>query len=210
MEQNEEVKKTESAAKKSYGWVIGLVVGLVILILLIVLGVGCFNKSINSLKNMGESTKNTSNWTEYNSPDGVFKATFPINPTLKTTTESVPNSDVTFKNDLYIAEITNAMAYMVNISFYPKDLNFNVDNVLKGALDGMLKTEGNQLVSSTPTDFNGNKATDYAIKNDKSGVSMKGKIIFVSPNLFQVAIAYRESNYNDSDYYKFINSFTLK
>jgi len=213
MEQNEESKIQEPVAKKNYNWVIWLIVGFIILILLVILSYGCAFKSLNSLKQMGTGTTDTATkWTEYNSTDGYFKITFPITPKYTSTNEKVTGSDVTFKNDNYIAEVNGKIAYMVNISFYPTNLDLsNVDNILSSALNGLVgSTEGNKLISSKNSDFNGNKAVDFELKNDAKKISMKGKIIFIKTNLVQIAISYEDGNYNDADYNKFISSFILK
>ncbi|MDX9964278.1 hypothetical protein [Desulfobacter postgatei] len=155
----------------------------------------------------------SSSWKKFESPVGRFSATFPTYPTHDSENLDIPGTQLVMKYDMYSSETSDGTAYMINTSTYSDEIDVsNPETNLEGALNGMLaSSEGNELVSSNLTTFNGNSALDYLVFNKGEGeIYMKGKIILSGQTMCQLLVAYEKSNYNENNYNKFINSLTIK
>ena len=79
---------------------------------------------------------------------------------------------------------------------------------LEGALNGIVaSTPDNKAVSSNITTFKGYKALEYLIKN--KSVFLKGKAFFKDKEMYNLMHGYEETNYKDSDFIKFVDSFSF-
>ena len=150
----------------------------------------------------------TSTWKEFNSTIGKFKATFPTYPEYET--QNIEIRGFSLKYDIYSSETSDGTTYMINMVTYPSGVDTsNPDINLEGSLNGALASdEGNKLISSNFTYFNGYRALDFLIINGDI-IYMKGKIIMVGKTLYQIMVAYESQNYNESIYNNFINTFII-
>jgi hypothetical protein len=151
----------------------------------------------------------TSSWKEFNSAVGNFKVIFPTYPRHETKVVSIPNTNLTLTYDTYTSQEPNQTTYFINTSVYPSSVDTSrPENNLEGSLNGMVAvTDGNKLVSSNISDFNGYKSLNFLIQNNNT--YLKGRVILVRHTMYQQMVAYESQNYDDSNYNKFINSFTL-
>lgn len=148
-------------------------------------------------------------WQEFNSTAGQFKVLFPTQPTHETESDVIPGTELTYTMDTYTSEEENGSAYIVSSILYSDDLDSaNPNDVLEGALNGMVTSdENNVLVSSEFEYFLGNLAINFLIQNEQ--VYMRGKTILKGRRLYQALFAYESQNYSDLDYENFINSFSF-
>src|SRR3989338_5746093 len=129
-------KKIEHPRKKlSHREMMLIFILLAIVFVLIAIGVLSNTPSLNT--NKQEQTNETSNWTEFSSPDGKFKASFPVYPThtnqtIETTNMEIygaENSDGTIKYDVVIIQVPA----IVDVSI--------PENMLKGVLNNSLQND---------------------------------------------------------------------
>ena len=161
-------------------------------------------------KNVDNYFTDTSSWKEFNSPVGKFRAEFPTYPEHEAESVKIPDSELTIKYDTYTSEKTDGTIYFVNTAVYPPEVDTsNPETNLEGALNGTIASSPkNKLVSSSLTYSNGYRAMDFLIEAD--GDFIKGKVIMADHTLYQIMVVYENKNYSETDYNKFMSSFTIQ
>jgi len=204
----EEPKKKSS--KNYLNWI-------VLIILLIVIKGFWFGDGITPRSSTEDTMKRfteyvtSKEWREFNSIIGQFKVYFPGKPTYTKETMPYLDTGIEVTIDMYMATQSNETTYGVEVGRYSIEIDpAYTKGMLEGAINGIIvSTEGNELVSSRFTTFQGYQAVDFLIQNKKENVGMKGKIFIAEQTLYVPFVVYYPENYNESDYNKFINSFTL-
>lgn len=205
--------KGEIADKKYTGGEIILIVIGVILTSLIFIGSFLPEESVEqqATDKVTNYFSQSEEWKVFNSALGQFQATFPTYPTHETDNIQIPDSSITLKYDSYLSETSDGTTYFVNTVTYSSEIDTsNPETNLEGSLNGMVaSSEGNEVISSNFTYFEGYRALDYKIKNTSENIYLQGKIILVNQTLYQLMVAYESGNFNKNNYDKFINSFEL-
>ncbi len=210
------VQNYNNSRKFSRGEIIVIIFG-IIFFGLTLLGILSYlvpnDYNLSSDKTIEEKVVNyftdTSAWKEFNSPIGQFRAEFPTYPNHETESIEVPNTQLTLKYDSYTSEEVNGTIYIIGFTTYGFEIDTsNPENNLEDALNGMLiSTQGNKLVSSNLTYFDGYRALDFLVQNNT--IFLKGRGIMVGQTLYQLMVGYESKNYSENNYNKFINSFTI-
>jgi len=210
------VQNYNNSRKFSRGEIIVIIFG-IIFFGLTLLGILSYlvpnDYNLSSDKTVEEKVVNyftdTSAWKEFNSPIGQFRAEFPTYPNHETESIEVPNTQLTLKYDSYTSEEVNGTIYIIGFTTYGFEIDTsNPENNLEDALNGMLiSTQGNKLVSSNLTYFDGYRALDFLVQNNT--IFLKGRGIMVGQTLYQLMVGYESKNYSENNYNKFINSFTI-
>lgn len=164
-------------------------------------------EAINKVSNY---FSDNSEWKEFNSTTGQFKATFPTYPTHETENQEITDN-VVLKMDSYTSVVADNTSYAINFATYPLGIDVSdAETSLEGGINGIVAAyTGNKLIFSDFTVFSGHKAINYLIENKNEGIFLKGKNILAGQTLYQLMVAYPNGSYNDADYNKFINSFQL-
>jgi hypothetical protein len=158
---------------------------------------------------VGDYFAETSSWKEFSSPVGQFRATFPAYPAHDANTANVPGTDLAVTLDTYSSATSDGTTFVVTTGVFPPEVDTSNPNAnLEGSLNGMIaSTEGNRLLSSSPTNFNGHPAMDFVISNDT--FNLKGTIMLADHRFYQVMVLYELKNRIalDANYNNFLNSF---
>lgn len=151
-------------------------------------------------------------WRVFNSSIGRFEAKFPSYPVTEKEVVQIPDSTLTINMYFFISEVDDHGAYIVGVSKYPDEVDVSVPEInLENAMNGMLiSTEDNELIDSNLTDFDIYKSIDFTIENNNLEIYKKGKIILADNVLYQILLIREKEHFNEDDYNKFINSFSLK
>lgn len=149
-------------------------------------------------------------WKTFSSSADKFKADFPDKPAFSTKKVKIPQSNLVVKHNTYKSKDPNGVSYYVIITTFNLKLDTsNPDENLKGSLGDILSSsKSNKLISSKFGKFKGNRSLDFLVQN--GNISMKGKLFFVKQALFELLAAYEGQKLNNSEYDKFVNSFSLK
>ncbi len=163
-------------------------------------------------------------WKEFVSPEGDFKMNFPVEPNHELENIQVPGTNFTIKRDYYSNAISNdeklLTFYEVNILTLPKQFadEYNSQGpeaefkLLQVFVDKLLisdeKEPKAELIFSTSTTFGKVQAVDFLIQR-KDETLLKGRSFRVESKVYSLMVDYEKDNYNETEYSKFINSFTL-
>lgn len=170
------------------------------------------DKSLEELKSEVYDYVIDEEWKDFHSTIGQFKVRFPVFPTQETQNLPIPNTDLTYKEVIYTAEQKNGTIYFIFAITYPPELDVysNPEFILEGSLSGVLAVMPNtELLSSQMTTFNEYPALDFLIQNEILDLYVKGRLILVGQNLYELLLQSERQNYKESDYIQFINSFEL-
>lgn len=114
-----------------------------------------------------------------------------------------------FKNPIKTASFitdNNGREYMLNIMALPpeaKDLPRK--EILKNVLNLLMESEDMVLTSYEPTD----EFANFKMKNMSGGRLKQGRIIFRNGYLFMQIVSFKEGNFQENEYAKFIASLTF-
>ena len=184
------------------------IIGAILVIGLLYFVFGHLNNT--STQNTGSTQQNTNNyWIAYNSPSTDFNVSLPSEPEHKNYNFPVPESNMTYTQDMYTSKISGYAFLISKISYSsPIDVS-NPDNLLKGSLNNMLKTDsGNSLISSDFGNFKGNRSLDFSMETKSFGTFIKGKIILSGQIIYLLSV--ESETATPENYDKFINSFELR
>jgi hypothetical protein len=140
------------------------------------------------------------NWKRYRYDVDGFTVEFPAEPYTK------PNNRRT--GTRYVVSLdNNKIAYMVEASALPADLNKNSQQVLEDYLHGTVKGSKGQVKDSHPITLHGNPGREFILENET--MIFRGRVYVVRKTLYQVLIASTRELAGGTEAERFQNSFDL-
>ena len=148
-------------------------------------------------------------WIAYSSPSADFNVSLPSEPEHKNYNFPVPDSNMSYTQDMYTSKISG-YAFLISKIIYSSPIDVsNPDNLLKGSLSNMLKTDsGNSLISSDSGNFKGNHSLDFSMETKSFGTFIKGKIILNGQMIYLLSV--ESENATPANYDKFVDSFEIR
>ncbi|NGX30697.1 MAG: hypothetical protein K940chlam8_00046 [Chlamydiae bacterium] len=153
--------------------------------------------------------KQSQEWQEFMSVIGEYKVSFPSPPQHISEVVKIKDTDVSIRYDAYIAQSGVDALCMVLIAQYPKSvMTEHPEDGLKAFLHGILsQSQEAELMSLEMTQVQGFTAVDFLINNQ--GVYLKGRALMVDNVLYLIAMEGHHTQFSNTDYMKFMNSFQL-
>lgn len=152
----------------------------------------------------------TPEWYEFFAPGGEFKVSVPAKPEEVVPSGVTQDVDKDTKSDEgYRSTSADGIQYYILTTALPFDSSqFDQDILLAQALAGVVEsTEASQLISSSPTNFAGKRAVNFLIRQGDE--YFKGKLILTNRTLYQVVVRYDQSRVVETEYEKFMSSFSF-
>ena len=153
--------------------------------------------------------KLSSDWVEFVSPTGGFRATFPRYPVQANSTGTIPGSNLSFGMTSYTSVLADGSSFLVQRYDYPDEVDMsNPLARLDGAINGMLAaTSGSSLLSSSRTAVDGHPGVDVVIV--AKGITMNARCILIGQTMFTILAAPTGTEYTRNSYARFLESFRL-
>jgi type II secretory pathway pseudopilin PulG len=150
-------------------------------------------------------TNNTDSWQTFNSVQDNFSILLPSYPKF----DSQQHSDSTapYVTDSY-ESVSSGGAYYIYKYKYQSDINAKPEALLEASLNLLVNSDkNNKLVSSNLGVYGYYTSLDFHVSNN--GDDIKGKIILENQsNMYLVMM--ESTDFDETNYNRFINSFTLK
>jgi hypothetical protein len=146
-------------------------------------------------------------WITFQPSSKAFEVQFPTYPTYRKKNITIPETELRIDYENYASRNTDKTVYSIGCSTYPPEIavnQLNPDTFLADILESSL---GNKLINSESKYFGKYKALDFLVL--EQGYYIKGRIIIVGQTVYILMNTYQGSRYNETDYNKFINSFSL-
>lgn len=156
-----------------------------------------------------QQSTSTPGWVDLISVENNFKISFPSQPVHKVKESNSPDGSGTLRSEIYETK-NNEITYRVRHTVYPEGARIilNPEDSLKAMLEAVVNSVAdNKLLSSTPQEFGGYRGLDFVIQNNRDYI--RERIIIVERNNFQIAITYKDNNFNKEYFNKFMESFSL-
>lgn len=150
-------------------------------------------------------------WIRFNSISSKFEMLFPYYPHHQVEQFKIKDLKQELKMDSYSSIDSNGMEYAMNSAEYPAEVDLSSPkNNLEGSINGMLQAIPNgKLVYSEFVEFKKKYiGVEYLLQSNKNII--KGVIYLVDRRMYQLAVLYKNNNYKEKNYQKFITSFELK
>ncbi len=145
-------------------------------------------------------------WQVYNSVADRFSILFPGYPTYETGAETETDSPYTY--NIYTAE-NDESSFMVVRYIYHYEIDVSdPDYLLESFLNSFVNGGEGELLSSYYTYSSGYRALDFHASVTDSEYA-KGRYILVGQTIFLIVEDYYTQNYDDAEYQRFINSFSV-
>lgn len=150
----------------------------------------------------------SSNWLEFHSPSGDFKALLPSTPQHLKNALAIPYTDKKRRYEIYATE-RQGQLFMINVITYPPDFNTsNANDILQGILDELLLSHpDNHLVDQKEAVYQNSPSIDFAISNTQFKV--EGKAFMIGKSAYVLTYTAPKNDFNAQDYENFVSSFTL-
>jgi predicted RNA-binding Zn-ribbon protein involved in translation (DUF1610 family) len=150
----------------------------------------------------------TDTWVSFSPVGNQFTASFPAYPT-STTKNDATDSGNAYAANTYASSKGTASFDVINYIYTdPIDVS-NPNSLLQNLLNGFNNgIDGAQIVSSNYTTQNGYPALEFSINAGTEAI--KGEMVLAGQVPYIVAEDYYPSDYVDTDYQKFISSFSVK
>lgn len=154
--------------------------------------------------------KKEGDWRAYTPPSGKFAVILPVLPQRATDTVNDESTQEPRRYEMYIAQSADGTSYLINLITYPDSSELaDRQAIFKSFVDDMIASNvHNQLVSSTPAQFQGHEAMDFNIQNNEGTLTSK---MFIDGNtLYVLSRLARPDTPENGDFEKFISSFSIK
>lgn len=185
---------------------------LFILIIALFASCGGGSSSLDALKKLDSLSKTlesdiVADIPKFNSEDGNFKVNFPGTPKIES--QDIPTDIGPIEMQSFTYEKSATEVYMIAYSDYPSELvkQSNPDDLLTGAKEGALTSQGAELESEEKITFDGNPG--YFFKAKTGTYFMIYKIFLKENRLYQILMI-RDGNYPSQESIdNFIGTFEL-
>ena len=156
-----------------------------------------------------DTLSNDTQWHNFTSPSGKFKAFFPARPQHATDTLNDTNHPGPRYYDMYVAEKSDGTMFMISsITFLDKDAPAPDKSFLSQLMDDMVKTnENNQLKKSEEVDYLGHPALNFTIESNQ--VTVDGRAFIQDKTLYLLSMVAKNPDYSKKDFDFFVKSFEL-
>ncbi len=155
----------------------------------------------------GETEVPAEEWVEWQSPDGLYTASFPVRPDSQRATRELPEVDVTLEFHLDVTDLPSR-AYAVGWTDYPIDFvsRSRPEEILDDAMERGARDIEGKLTDRRDIELDGHPGREFVIESPTGG---RGhfRIILVGPRLYQLAVMYDEAFEPRTDF--FFDSFRL-
>lgn len=149
-------------------------------------------------------------WQRYNSPSGLFSATFPAIPQYMTEVERDDLGVVYKTNEVYVSEDPAGTMFVISFIRYHKDnLPLPADKMLANVMHEMTEAQpGNQLVGFKKKIIDGLQGLEFTIVNQQ--VQMDTFAFTNRSDIFIVSVIGNLANFNEDAFNRFVESLELK
>ena len=181
----------------------------------VILSVSVPTVSVHSLNQIGMPNKKSSqiennrSWKKFHSVQGNCAILLPESPEHVKQVMQFPEEGYDLRYDVYISPDKSEAVYMMLIAQYPPFINqSHAEMSLESFLNGLVtQNHDNNLIFADLIDVEGGKALDFFIES--KGVCFSGRAIMAKNNLYLLAMECDMKNYEENNFYQFINSFEL-
>jgi hypothetical protein len=150
-----------------------------------------------------------SRWQEFYSSAGKCTMHFPKYPEHLSEKMRLPKEGFDLKYDAYISAVDQKTVFLLLVAQYPEFVDESYAKMsLEGFLNGILThNPNNQLIFADLVLVDGREALDFFIRT--GGVYFKGRALMVKNSLYLMAMECEVKNYDETNYNKFVQSFSL-
>ncbi len=147
-------------------------------------------------------------WRKFDDPNYQFSVAFPVVPQHATDHVKDPATKQVRQYDMYVASQPDGALFLIRIVSYPKNVKLTHTDLMNSINYDLIQAhEGNQLLSSSDTTFDGRNAVKFTIASDPTQI--EGLAFAEGTNLYLIAAMASKDLFNAADYEHFINSFHL-
>jgi len=151
-------------------------------------------------------------WQTFNSTADRFGVLFPYYPTFNSASETIGR--ILWTYNTYTSKKDN-VTFIVEKNIFSEPDTLSPDSQLENMVNDFLKnSSGSTLVSQKYTYYDSYRTLDFLVQMHDSSFTenryVKVRVILIDQKTyFTLTAIYSESNYNNTDYEKFINSFNI-
>ena len=173
------------------------------------IGINPLGYSLETVAVASQEKVATTNWQEVKSKPGKCSMSFPSNAEHVTETMKIDEDGTELKYDAYISATENDSVFMLLIAQYPDFVDDSFAQMsLEAFLNGILSQgSGSQLLFADLVLVHGHEGLDFFIKTGAN--YFKARVVMVKSKLYLMAMECKVSDYNESHYDRFVNSFLL-
>ncbi len=160
-----------------------------------------------------QEQKNNNKWIEVQDTNGLFKALFPSKPNMTANSLPIPNTDLTIKQENYLAENSEGAGALISLIFFPPDQqiikSLDKEKLLKQMVKEVVEKadERAEMTSLTKTQFKNYSAFNFSFTIPQQ--RFKGMIFMVQNTVFLVLLSNQKEDFSEQEYEYFINHFQL-
>jgi len=151
-----------------------------------------------------EATEQDS-WKEFRCESGQCSVAFPTVPKHMQEQFELPKSKARVTYDAYVSSNHPQTVFMMLIANYPVAISPEYQRIsLEGFINGLVQ-QGGQVIFANMLEIPNATGVEFFIQN--GNVYFKGKAIMKGKKLYLIAMESLDSQYKDSLYHQFIDSF---
>ena len=150
---------------------------------------------------------NKADWKEFHSNEGRFTVTMPGDPSQDSSTVKTAIGPV----DIHMFHHDEIfLSFLVGYSDFPQrpELIYNTDKMFDGARNEIVRKENATVKSEQPITVDGCPGRLIILEKDQN-LTMKIKMIWQQPRLYQVVIAANDIRAGSTDIDRFMDSFKM-
>jgi len=146
-----------------------------------------------------------SNWREFKCESGKCSIAFPTIPKHMQEQFELPKSKAKVTYDAYVSSNNPQTVFMMLIANYPVAISPEYQRIsLEGFINGLVQ-QGGQIIFANALNIPNATGVEFFIQN--GNVYFKGKAIMKGKKLYLIAMESLDTQYKDSLYHQFIESF---
>jgi len=146
-----------------------------------------------------------SSWKEFQCESGKCSVAFPTDPKHMQEQFELPKSKARVTYDAYVSSNNPQTVYMMLIANYPVAISPEYQRIsLEGFINGLVQ-QGGQIIFANLLEIPNATGVEFFIQN--GNVYFKGKAIMKGKKLYLIAMESLDTQYKDSLYHQFIESF---
>jgi hypothetical protein len=160
-------------------------------------------------KEMGATAnEQTDGWQSYSSVADSFSTVFPVYPTYESASDT--SGDLPYSYHTYTA-VKDQTTFEIIKYIYLDEIDVSdPDDLLQRFLNGFVNAVGNGTLTSSNYAYAGQyRALDFQV-NTSDNENVKGRLVLVGQTPYLIAVDYFPQNYSETDYQRFVSSFSPK